>query len=46
MAGGEELEALEAGLDLIVKKDPTSAAPMGHEAAENLHSYKERMDER
>jgi simple sugar transport system ATP-binding protein len=37
MAGGEELEALAVELDLIAKKDPTSAAQMEHQAAENLH---------
>jgi simple sugar transport system ATP-binding protein len=37
MAGGEELEALAVELDLISKKDPTSAAQMEHQAAENLH---------
>jgi simple sugar transport system ATP-binding protein len=37
MAGGEELEALAVELDLISKKDPTSAAQMEHQVAENLH---------
>ena len=37
MAGGEELEALAVELDLIAKKDPTSAAQIEHQVAENLH---------
>lgn len=38
MAGGEELEALAVELDLIAKKDPTSAANLEHRAAEDLHN--------
>ncbi len=37
MAGGEELEALAVELDLISKKDPTSAGRMEHGVAEELH---------